>query len=225
MYISKDWDNALNLGRLEVALRWVKRRRMQYEVLPSESDVLNAFHYTDFNDVRVVIVGQDPYPGKDKNGKYYAHGLSFSTLSDDIPASLRNIFKEIENEYGIKNTSPTLNGWTEQGVLLLNLVLTVDAGSPNSHKDKKWEYVTLNAIKAVSERDIPTVYMLWGKNAQEAESYIMQSKNNFILKATHPSPMSANRGFFGCDHFRKCNKFLKRNGLEEIIWDTRGYPF
>ena len=177
--------------------------------------VFNALNLTPFDKVKVVILGQDPYHG---NGQ--AHGLSFS-VPDRInpPPSLVNIFKEIESDLNVKiqKTNDNLENWAKQGVLLLNAILTVRANNPASHRNLGWEKLTNAVIKALSNKREHIVFLLWGKFAQEKENLIDASKH-LILKAPHPSPFSANSGFFGCKHFSKTNDYLIKTGQTPIDW-------
>lgn len=217
-HISAEWDEVIEQDLLTLLLKQDKDSRKVEHILPKRGDVLNAFRFVEFSEVKVVILGQDPYPGTDSKGNYHAHGLSFSSMSKEVPASLKNIFREIKDEYGFMNKSPDLTPWTAQGVLLLNRQLTVVEGQPGSGGG--WDTLTSNVIRKLSKREQPTVYMLWGKKAQEVEQYIKKSRRVRILKAAHPSPMSADRGFFGCNHFIKCNDFLEKHGVEPIDWRT-----
>lgn len=178
-------------------------------------DIFNALKCTAYEDVRVVILGQDPYHGAGQ-----AHGMCFS-VKPDVPAppSLVNIFKEIESELGITNASPYLVPWAEQGVLLLNTVLTVREGQPNSHKDKGWEILTDSIIRKLNARQEPIVFMLWGGNAR-SKKLLINAPQHLILECPHPSPLSAYAGFFGCGHFVKCNTFLQNKGFKPINWAT-----
>lgn len=183
-------------------------------VYPKSTDIFNAYEYTDYKDVKVLILGQDPYhePGQ-------AHGLCFSVNPGiDIPPSLVNIYKELQSDQGcyIPNNG-YLKKWADQGVMLLNTVLTVRAHAANSHKGIGWETFTDATIKALNSQDRPIVYMLWGKPAQEKSSMLNNPKH-LVLKAPHPSPLSAYRGFLGCGHFSKANDFLVKNGLSPIDW-------
>ncbi len=184
-------------------------------VYPEMHDIFNALKYTDFSDVKVVILGQDPYhnPGQ-------AHGMCFSVKPEmQAPPSLVNIFKEIKTETGYDNTSPYLMPWAKQGVLLLNTVLTVRQGEANSHKGKGWEILTDSIIKKLNDRKEPIVFMLWGGNARSKKALIT-SPWHLVLECAHPSPLSAYNGFFGCGHFLKCNEFLTQKGLKPIDWRT-----
>jgi uracil-DNA glycosylase len=183
---------------------------------PPPKQIFNAFNLTPFNKVKVVILGQDPYHGRGQ-----AHGLSFS-VPDGVkpPPSLVNIFKEIENDLAVKppkTKNGNLENWAKQGVLLLNAILTVRANSPASHRNLGWEQLTNAVIKALSDKREHIVFLLWGKFAQEKESLIDASKH-LILKAPHPSPYSANSGFFGCKHFSKTNDYLLKTGQTPIEW-------
>ena len=183
-------------------------------IYPNMYDIYNSLHYTSYNDTKVVILGQDPYHGPGQ-----AHGLSFSVKPGvEPPPSLMNIFKELKSDLGcyIPNNGH-LYHWAEQGVLLLNTVLTVREGSPNSHKGMGWESFTDKVITLLNEREKPLVFILWGKNAQEKQKLIT-SKNHYIIQSPHPSPLSASRGFFGSKPFSRANQFLKSIGSSEINW-------
>jgi uracil-DNA glycosylase len=184
-------------------------------IYPPSGDIFNAMNFTPLNKVKVLILGQDPYhePGQ-------AHGLSFSVLPGkaDTPPSLQNIYKELNTDLGcyIPNNG-YLKKWADQGVLLLNTVLTVRAHQANSHQGKGWEQFTDAIIRAVNEKEEPVVYMLWGRPAQMKKPMLTNPKH-LVLTAPHPSPLSAYRGFFGCRHFSQCNDFLTKNGLAPIDW-------
>ncbi|WP_035765914.1 uracil-DNA glycosylase [Butyrivibrio sp. NC2002] len=183
-------------------------------IYPPADDIFNALHLTPLKDVKVLILGQDPYhePGQ-------AHGLSFSVLpGQDTPPSLVNIYNELQNDLGcyIPNNG-YLKKWADQGVLLLNTVLTVRAHNANSHKGRGWEQFTDAIIRALNNEDRPIVYLLWGKPAQSKE-VMLNNPKQLVLKAPHPSPLSAYRGFFGCKHFSKCNEFLEKNNIAPIDW-------
>ena len=195
--------------------RFVAEERDRHQVLPAEADVYNAFRYTPFDAVKVVLLGQDPYPTPG-----HPHGLCFSVRPDvrPLPASLRNVFKERESDLGIP---PAKHGylarWAEQGVLLLNAVLTVRAGEPASHAGKGWEKFTDAALHAVGTRDRPAVFVLWGNYAQKKLPLIDTDKHTVIMSA-HPSPLSAKSGFFGSKPFSKINAAIERFGYEPIDW-------
>ena len=182
-------------------------------VYPEPKNIFNAFNLCPIDNVKVVIIGQDPYhePGQ-------AHGLCFSVLPPTaIPPSLVNIYKEIESDLGHKSvTNGDLTHWANQGVLLLNSTLTVRAHAAASHAGRGWEEFTDAVIRAVAQRD-NIVYMLWGSYAQKKAAFVNSNKN-LILKSVHPSPLSAYRGFFGCKHFSQANKYLADNGKNPIEW-------
>ena len=184
-------------------------------IYPPAEDIFNAFHFTPLSKVKVMILGQDPYHNENQ-----AHGLSFSVLptQKDIPPSLVNIYQELHDDLGcyIPNNG-YLKKWADQGVLLLNTVLTVRAHQANSHQGKGWEQFTDAVIEAVNAQDRPIVYLLWGRPAQSKIPMLTNSKH-LILKAPHPSPLSAYRGFFGCRHFSQANAFLEKNGIAPIDW-------
>lgn len=184
-------------------------------IYPKPENVFNSINRVKYNDVKVVIIGQDPYHEPNQ-----AHGLSFSVENDvKLPPSLQNIFKEIKNEYGFLNTNGNLLNWAKQGVLLLNSVLTVERGKANSHQNMGWENVTGKIIQLLNKREKPIVFLLWGASAQKIGQNII-NPNHFVLKCAHPSPLSAYNGFFGCGHFKKANDFLKSIGETEIDWHT-----
>lgn len=194
---------------------FVKSEYSTRTVYPPAGDIFNALHLTPLKNVRVVILGQDPY-----HGEHQAHGLCFSVLPDqpDIPPSLVNIFRELHDDLGCRMPdNGCLVHWAEQGVLLLNTVLTVRAHQPASHQNKGWEQFTDAIIHAVSEQDRPIVFMLWGSQAQ-TKAPMLRNPKHLILRAPHPSPLSAYRGFFGCGHFSKCNEFLVQHGAAPIDW-------
>ncbi len=183
-------------------------------IFPPADDIFNAFDFTPLSEVKVVILGQDPYHGDGQ-----AHGLSFSVKPGvKIPPSLVNIYKELQSDVGcyIPNNG-YLEKWARQGVLLLNTVLTVCAHQANSHRGIGWEEFTDAAIRILNEQDRPIVYLLWGRPAQSKKSMLHNPKH-LILTAPHPSPLSAHNGFFGCKHFSQANEFLEKNGLKPIDW-------
>lgn len=184
------------------------------KVFPAPDDIFNAFHLTPLKDVKVVILGQDPYHNDGQ-----AHGLCFSVKPEvDIPPSLENIYQELQDDLGCyKPDNGYLVKWAKQGVLMLNTVLTVRAHQANSHRGIGWEQFTDAVIEAVNEQDRPIVFLLWGSPARAKKSMLNNPKH-LILEAPHPSPLSAYRGFFGCRHFSKTNEFLKGHGLEPIDW-------
>ena len=216
--ITGDWKEALsaefNKDYYKKLYAFVLSEYKSREIYPPSEDIFNAMHYTPLKDVKVVILGQDPYhePGQ-------AHGFAFSVKKGvRIPPSLVNIYKEIEDEYGF---TPPNHGelifWAKQGVLLLNTVLTVRAHEANSHKGKGWEILTDHIIEKLNQREKPVVFLLWGANARSKKALIT-NKNHLVLETVHPSPLSAYNGFFGCRHFSKANAFLEANGMAPIRW-------
>ena len=186
----------------------------KYTIYPKVENIFNALNATKYNDVKVVIIGQDPYHEPNQ-----AHGLAFSVENDvKIPPSLQNIYKEINADIGIDiPKTGNLQSWAKQGVLLLNTVLTVRKGEANSHQNKGWETFTSKVLELLNKREKPIVFLLWGNSAKKLGN-IITNKNHFILTASHPSPLSAFNGFFGCKHFSKTNEFLKQIGEKEINW-------
>jgi uracil-DNA glycosylase len=193
---------------------FLKSEYSRHTVYPDMYNIFNAFRFTDYNDVKAVILGQDPYHGEGQ-----AHGLAFSVPDGvDIPPSLKNIFSELKSDLGIPvPQTGNLTRWAKSGVLLLNTVLTVRAGMPGSHRKKGWEILTDRAISALNDREQPVVFILWGNFAKE-KIPLITGKQHLILTAPHPSPLSAHYGFFGCKHFSKCNDFLYSNGISEVEW-------
>lgn len=215
--INKKWDEVLESEFKASYFRelgvFVKNEYNSRIIYPKYKDIFNAFRYTDYDDVKVVILGQDPYHGENE-----AHGLSFSVPEGiAMPPSLRNIFKELYNDLGIERTSTNLKDWADQGVLLLNSIMTVVKDSPLSHKEKGWEIFTDNVIKKLGERDKPIVFVLWGSYARSKKELI-KNKNHLIIESVHPSPLSASRGFFGSKPFSKINNFLESKGMLKINW-------
>lgn len=216
--INPDWKKLLSEEfSKEYFTRLTERVRTEYlrsSVYPHPKQVFRAFEYCKPDEIKVVILGQDPYhtPG-------VAHGLAFSTESNNpIPPSLQNIFKEIELEYGSPiNKNPDLTRWAMEGVLLLNASLTVKAGQANSHAEYGWHLFTDAVIRALSEKEKHIVFMLWGTFAGKKDVEIDASKH-LILKAPHPSPLSAHRGFLGCGHFKAANEYLRTHGKGEVAW-------
>ncbi len=184
-------------------------------IFPGMYDIFNAMKLTSYNDVKCVIIGQDPYHGEGQ-----AHGLSFSVRRGITPPpSLVNIFKEIRDDVGIDNTGKhgELTKWAERGVLLLNSVLTVRANQARSHHGIGWEQFTTDVIQLLNLREKPMVFLLWGGDAKQKQAFIT-NPNHLVLKAAHPSPLSAYNGFFGCRHFSKANAFLESKGMKPIDW-------
>jgi uracil-DNA glycosylase len=216
--IENDWLVALKgeFGKpyYKELFRFVKEEYSHTLVYPKAEDIFNAFHFTPLSQVKVVILGQDPYHGEGQ-----AHGLCFSVQPGvEPPPSLVNIYKELHEDLGcdIPNNG-YLKKWADQGVLMLNTVLTVRAHRPASHQGRGWEQFTDAVLQAVNLQDRPIVYLLWGRPAQ-SKIPMLSNPKHLILKAPHPSPLSAYRGFFGCKHFSKANCFLEENGVEPIDW-------
>ena len=194
--------------------KFVKNEYATRQIFPPADDIFNAFHLTPLHEVKVVILGQDPYHNDGQ-----AHGLCFSVKPDvDIPPSLVNIYQELHDDLGcyIPNNG-YLTKWAKQGVLMLNTVLTVRAHQANSHRGMGWEQFTDAAIRILNEQDRPIVFILWGSPAQK-KAQMLNNPKHLILKAPHPSPLSAYRGFFGSRPFSQTNEFLVKNGLEPIDW-------
>ena len=216
VHLGNDWDEILR-GEFESEYYLSLREFLKYEyshhrIYPPMNDIFNALRYTSYADTRVVILGQDPYHGEGQ-----AHGLCFSVKDGTPPPpSLKNIFKELESDLGIKPPkNPELTGWARQGVLLLNTTLTVREGSPQSHKGHGWETFTDRVISLLSEREEPIVFILWGGNARAKKSLI-NTKKHCIIESAHPSPLSAYNGFFGSRPFSRANDFLRSIGRDAI---------
>ena len=217
--INTDWNDILqgefNKPYFKELMKFVDEEYDTKTVYPPKEEIFNALNYTSYKDVKVVILGQDPYHGYNQ-----AHGLSFS-VKDSVktPPSLVNIYKELKQENLIDDipTTGNLESWAKQGILLLNAVLTVRESEPNSHKNKGWETLTDKIISSLSDRNEPVVFLLWGNYARAKKSII--NDKHYVLEAAHPSPLSASRGFFGCDHFIKTNKILKELNKKEINWN------
>ncbi len=199
----------------ETLIRFVEGERAAGKVIyPKNSDVFNALSLTPFSKVKVVILGQDPY-----HGPHQAHGLCFSVRPPTPPPpSLRNIFQELEADVGIsKPTHGDLQSWAEQGVLLLNAVLTVEAEKAGSHANKGWETFTDRIIRELNDRREHLVFLLWGAYAQKKACFVDRARH-LVLEAPHPSPLSAHRGFLGCRHFSKANNYLQSYGISPVEW-------
>lgn len=218
--IGNTWDKILTeefkKEYFQNLMEFIKQEYKTKIIYPKQTEVFNAFRYTDYDNVKVVILGQDPYHGPNQ-----AEGLSFSVSNSVLkPPSLQNIFKELETDLGIpfpKNNS--LKPWAKEGVLLLNAVLTVQEHTPTSHKDKGWETFTDNVIVKINEKTTPVVFILWGSYARNKKSLIT-NPIHYIIESPHPSPFSARTGFFGSKPFSKTNEFLKSKGLKEINWQV-----
>jgi uracil-DNA glycosylase len=215
--ISNEWDEILKeefSSKTYLELReFLKEEYSSKTIFPDMYNIFNALKLTALKDIKVVILGQDPYHEQGQ-----AMGLSFSVPKGiKIPPSLVNIFKEIKSEYGYELNTGDLTGWAKQGVLLLNAVLTVREGFANSHKDKGWEFFTDAIVKKVSKLTSGVVFILWGANARKKASLIDISKH-LILESAHPSPLSAYNGFFGCGHFKKANEYLEKQHKQQIDW-------
>ncbi|MBE5878075.1 MAG: uracil-DNA glycosylase [Lachnospiraceae bacterium] len=216
--ITNDWLNPLSKEfqkpYYKELFEFVKQEYSTTQVFPPADDIFNAFHLTPLHEVKVVIIGQDPYHNVGQ-----AHGLCFSVKPDvDLPPSLVNIYQELEDDLGCKiPNNGYLVKWAKQGVLMLNTVLTVRAHMANSHHGKGWEQFTDAAIRALNEQNRPIVFILWGRPAQMKKS-MLTNPNHLILEAPHPSPLSAYRGFFGSKPFSKTNQFLEERGLKPIDW-------
>ena len=192
---------------------FIKEERLIKTIYPSANDLFNAFKLTDFKDIKVVILGQDPYHGEKE-----AMGLSFSVRRGvRTPPSLRNIFKELKDDLNITRTDTDLSDWAKQGVFLLNTVLTVEKDKANSHKEIGWEIFTDYVISQIDEKLDNVVFILWGRQARDKKK-IMSNKNNYIIDSAHPSPLSAYHGFFGSKPFSKTNNYLEEHNKKKINW-------
>ena len=218
-YLNTDWNKILEkefekdyYKKLE---SFLVNENDDFTIYPKKEDIFSALNFTSYKDTKVVIIGQDPYHGENQ-----AHGLCFSVQPTvKIPPSLRNIYKELNNDLGC--TIPDngyLVDWAKQGILMINTVLTVRAHDANSHRKKGWEIFTDEIIKAINNKKTPVVFILWGNNAQE-KIKLITNENHHIIQSTHPSPLSAHRGFLGSKPFSKTNKFLEDNNLKPIDWN------
>lgn len=216
--IEESWRHHLqDQFKLDYMISLKEKLNVEYDskiIFPSKENIFSAFNLTPFEKVKVVIIGQDPYHGPNQ-----AHGLCFSVQPDvKIPPSLVNIYKEVESDLNIKMPPHGhLKAWAEQGVLMLNSILTVEAGKPMSHKNLGWEQFTDKVIDIINEKKENVVFMLWGSPAH-AKAKNVDTKKHLVLKSVHPSPLSSYRGFFGCKHFSQCNDYLKSKGKEPINW-------
>lgn len=216
--ITNDWQQPLEVEFKKPYYKDLYKKVLEEyrsrQIFPNPDDIFNAFHLTPLKDVKVVILGQDPYHNDGQ-----AHGLCFSVKPDvEVPPSLVNIYKELQDDLGCRiPNNGYLVKWAKQGVLMLNTVLTVRVHQANSHRGIGWEQFTDAVIRAVDAQDRPIVFLLWGRPAQMKKSMLHNPKH-LILEAPHPSPLSAYRGFFGCKHFSQTNAFLEKNGLAPIDW-------
>lgn len=214
--IDKSWvDGGLDINLISEVMSIIAEKRKDREILPSQNDVLNAIKLTTLNNAKVLIIGQDPYPSSE-----HAHGLAFSSLSDKTPASLKNIFKKLKEDFpNGKYESNTLTEWGKQGVVLLNTSLTFEGKEQKLLKEhtKLWEPVIKNIFEVLIKRNKPLVVMRWGNYAQKVGECFDNKPNIYPLDTTHPSPFSARNGFLSCNHFVKCNEILGENS---ICWNT-----
>ena len=219
--IGNDWDNLLkdeyNKDYFKKLNKFVIDEYKSKTCYPKMSEIFNAFIYTKYEHVKVVILGQDPYPGEGQ-----AEGLAFSVKKDiPIPKSLINIFKELEDDLGCKfPNNGSLIPWAKQGVLLLNTSLTVEKGNPMSHSNHGWETFTDEVIKLINKKTTPVVFILWGSPARKKKALIT-NKIHYVVESPHPSPLSAYNGFFGSKPFSKTNNFLREHNLKEIDWKIK----
>lgn len=218
--INKKWDIVLKEELQKPYFKklgiFVKNEYGKKTVYPEYKNIFNALRLTDYDEVKVVILGQDPYHGPKE-----AHGLSFSVQKGvKRPPSLDNIFKELKSDLGIERTNNDLTDWAKEGVFLLNSIMTVVKDTPLSHKDKGWEIFTDDIIKILNKREKPIVFILWGSFAR-SKKQLITNKNHYIIEAPHPSPLSAYRGFFGSKPFSKTNNFLVSHGIPPIKWGDK----
>lgn len=212
-----DWDNILQdeikKDYFNKILSEVNQLYKEKIIYPPKKDVFNAFRLS-YKDVKVVILGQDPYHGEGE-----AHGYAFSCLKNPIPPSLKNIYKELYDDLGIQKNmlDGNLMSWVRQGVMLLNTGLTVEKDKPNSHKDLGWQIFTDEVIRKLNEREKPVVFILWGNNAR-AKKELITNPQHLVIESAHPSPFSARNGFFGSKPFSRTNIFLEKNGINKIKW-------
>ncbi len=216
--LNNDWDRILSdewqKPYYKQLREFLKQEYSNRKIYPNANDIFNALKYTSYKDTKVVIIGQDPYHGFGQ-----AHGLCFSVKKGvKLPPSLKNIFKELQSDLGRPIPDHgELTEWAHQGVLLLNNVLTVREGEPNSHKGKGWESFTDRVIFELNKKQTPVVFLLWGANAEKKAAIITNPQHKKLI-AVHPSPLSCHRGFFGCKHFSKTNEILRENNIPQIEW-------
>lgn len=223
VHLGNEWDEILadefQQDYYKKIRYFLKQEYSKYTIYPPMEDIFNALRYTSYSEVKAVLLGQDPYHGSGQ-----AHGLCFSVRPGvPAPPSLQNMFKELGSDLGIAPPpNGTLTGWAQQGVLLLNTVLTVRQGCANSHKNLGWTTFTDHVIEKLNTREQPIVFLLWGANARSKKKLITNPQH-LILETVHPSPLSAYNGFFGCKHFSQCNAFLEANGISPIDWDLNHF--
>ena len=215
--INKKWDivlaDEMKKDYFKELVFFIKSEYKNKTIFPPYENIFDALRYTDYDEIKVVILGQDPYHGLGE-----ANGLCFSVHEDiQMPPSLRNIFKELENDLGIVREKKDLSDWAKQGVLLLNAIMTVEKDKPLSHKDRGWETFTDNIIKYLNDREQPIIFVLWGGFARSKKNLIT-NKKHYIIESAHPSPLSAYRGFFGSKPFSQINNILAENKQDTIKW-------
>jgi len=216
--LNNDWDNILNelLNKTETKqlFNFIKKERKEKNIFPKESEVFKAFELCSFKNTKIIIIGQDPYHKINQ-----ANGLAFSVpKKQKLPPSLKNIFKELNNDMHIKiSNNGNLSNWAKQGVLLLNCMMTVQENEPGSHSKSGWEDFTDTVIKILSNKKKHIIFLLWGEYAKKKQKLINKQKHNVLVSA-HPSPLSAYRGFFGCRHFSKANEILRKKNRKTINW-------
>ncbi|QCI24640.1 uracil-DNA glycosylase [Buchnera aphidicola (Muscaphis stroyani)] len=216
--MSLTWKDVLSQEKKKYfinMMNYIKHERLKKKIYPSSKEIFSSFILTKFKNIKVVILGQDPY-----FSKFQAHGLAFSVpKNSSIPPSLRNIFKELNNNFHKNHIfhHGCLESWSKQGVFLLNTILTVEEKKPKSHSKIGWDIFTNQVISMVNLHHKSLIFLLWGKCAQK-KSILINSKYHYVLKSSHPSPLSANRGFFGCNHFFKTNEILIKNRKKPINW-------
>lgn len=216
--INKKWDEVLKVEFQQEFFtklgNFIKNEYKQKICFPPYKDIFNALRYTDYEEVKVVVLGQDPYHGENE-----AHGLAFSVQNDvKRPPSLMNILKELNNDLGIHRSENDLTNWAKQGVLLLNAIMSVEQNKPLSHRNYGWETFTDNIIKHLNNREKPIIFVLWGNYARSKKELITNPQHH-IIESVHPSPLSASRGFLGSKPFSKINNILKNNNEEIIFWE------
>ena len=218
--LNRQWDEVLkdeyNKEYFTSLLSYLDKEYEVKKIYPEKENIFTAFKLTDYDEVKVVIIGQDPY-----HNYHQAHGLAFSVYPDSkIPPSLRNIYKEIESDLNIKmSKNGNLTSWAKQGVFLLNTILTVEENKPGSHKSIGWTKFTDAVIKVLNERSKPIVFILWGNEAQK-KVRLITNESHVILKSCHPSPLSVFHGFYGCRHFSITNQYLRKWYEQEIDWQN-----